>query len=134
MCLFRTDIANNPNAAGGEFGQYEIMQKKSERCLKPWNMGTHLRILSESYPMNTNITGFKWFSRIFASLCSGRKQSLHWKDYCKHVLGVLENRVIYQHCIEENPKCYAAFISTLNLLIVVDHKVIVKENQIYLYA
>ena len=25
-------------------------------------MGTHLRVLSESYPMNTNMTGFRWFS------------------------------------------------------------------------
>ena len=23
--------------------------------MKPWHMGTHLRVLSESYPMNTNI-------------------------------------------------------------------------------
>ena len=26
-------------------------------------MGTHLRVLIESYPMNTNMTGFKWFSK-----------------------------------------------------------------------
>ena len=25
-------------------------------------MGTHLRVLSESYPMNTNMIGFRWFS------------------------------------------------------------------------
>ena len=28
-------------------------------------MGTHLRVLSESFPMNTNMTGFRWFSKIF---------------------------------------------------------------------
>ena len=27
-------------------------------------MGTHLIALSESYPMNTNMTGFKCFSKI----------------------------------------------------------------------
>ena len=32
-------------------------------------MGTHLRELSESFPMNTNMTGFRCFSNIFASLC-----------------------------------------------------------------
>ena len=32
-------------------------------------MGTHLRVLSKSYPMNTNMTGFRWFSKIFSSLC-----------------------------------------------------------------
>ena len=36
-------------------------------------MGTHLRELAESYPMNTNMTGFRWFSKIFAFLCFGRK-------------------------------------------------------------
>ena len=28
-------------------------------------MGTHLRVLSESFPMNTNLTGFRWFSNTF---------------------------------------------------------------------
>ena len=27
-------------------------------------MGTHLRVLGESYPMYTNMTGFGWFSKI----------------------------------------------------------------------
>ena len=31
-------------------------------------MGTHLRVLSESYPMNTNMTGLRWFSKIFAAI------------------------------------------------------------------
>ena len=29
-------------------------------------MTTHLRVLSECYPMNTNMTGFRWFSILFA--------------------------------------------------------------------
>ena len=29
--------------------------------------GTHLRVLSESYPMNTNMTVFRWFPKICAS-------------------------------------------------------------------
>ena len=28
-------------------------------------MGTHLRELGRSYPMNTNMSGFRWFSKIF---------------------------------------------------------------------
>ena len=28
-------------------------------------MVTHLTVLSETYPMNTNMTGFRWFSKIF---------------------------------------------------------------------
>ena len=31
-------------------------------------MVTHLRVLSESFQMNTNMTGFRWFSKIFESL------------------------------------------------------------------
>ena len=26
-------------------------------------MGTHLRVLGERYPMNTNMTGLGWFSK-----------------------------------------------------------------------
>ena len=29
--------------------------------------------------MNTNMTGFRSLSKIFASLCFGRKQPQHWK-------------------------------------------------------
>ena len=40
--------------------------------MKPWHMGTHLCILSESYLINTNMAGFRWFSKIiFAPLCFG---------------------------------------------------------------
>ena len=35
--------------------------------------GTNLRELSESYPMNTNMTRFRWFSKNFASFKFGRK-------------------------------------------------------------
>ena len=34
-------------------------------------MGAHLRVLSDSFPMNPNMTGFKYFSKIFASMCFG---------------------------------------------------------------
>ena len=32
--------------------------EKNEKWLKPWHMGTHLGVLSESYPMNTNMSGY----------------------------------------------------------------------------
>ena len=37
--------------------------KKTEKKL--WHIGTHLRVFSESYLMDTNMTGFRWFSKIF---------------------------------------------------------------------
>ena len=43
--------------------------KKLRKWLKPWQMGTHMRVLSESYPMSTNMTGFRWFSEVFRNLC-----------------------------------------------------------------
>ena len=39
-------------------------------------MGTHLRVLSEGYPMNTNMTGFRFFSKNFASLSCALERSL----------------------------------------------------------
>ena len=57
-------------------------------------MGIHLRVLSGSYPMNTNMTGFRLFSKIFASLCFGRKNNLcigrvksHWNQPIFTALG-----------------------------------------------
>ena len=35
-------------------------------------MGTHLRVLIKSFPMSTNMAGFRRFSKIFASLCFGK--------------------------------------------------------------
>ena len=44
------------------------MCKNPEKLLKPWHMGTHLIVLCESFLMNTNKTGFQWFSKIFSIL------------------------------------------------------------------
>ena len=51
---------------------------KMTETLAYWYM--NLRVLSESYPMNTNMAGFKCFSKIFAPLCFEQKQPQHWKD------------------------------------------------------
>ena len=32
---------------------------------KSWHIATHLRVLSKSFPMNTDTKGFRWFSKIF---------------------------------------------------------------------
>ena len=58
-------------------------------------MGTHLRVLNESFQMNTNMTGFRWFSSIFVScaldessltiqrviLCYFKVDTDHWPVY-----------------------------------------------------
>ena len=36
-----------------------MMQKKPEKLIE--TLGTHLNVLSEGYPMNTNMTGFRCF-------------------------------------------------------------------------
>ena len=57
----------NPYAAADLFGQYKMMQK-IEKSPKPTHRGTHITVLSESFPMNTNMTDFRCFSKIFASV------------------------------------------------------------------
>ena len=37
--------------------------KNPEKWQKTWQIGTHLRELSKSFPVNTNMAGFKWFSK-----------------------------------------------------------------------
>ena len=47
--------------------------KKPELLLKSGQMSTHLKILNESYPINTNMTGIQCFSKEIAFLCFGQK-------------------------------------------------------------
>ena len=49
--------------------------KNSEKSLKPWQMVTDLRVLIKSFHMNTNLTGFGWFSRSLQS-CALNESSL----------------------------------------------------------
>ena len=46
--------------------------RRPEKLLKPWHMGTHPRVPSESSPINTNMTGFRWFLKIYVFLCFGQ--------------------------------------------------------------
>ena len=39
--------------------------KNPEKWLEPWQFGTHMRVPSESYSMNTIMTGFRLFSKSF---------------------------------------------------------------------
>ena len=39
--------------------------KKLEKIIKPWHIGTHMRVLSESFPMDTIMTGVRWFLENF---------------------------------------------------------------------
>ena len=59
--------------------------KKPENLLKPLHMSTHLRALSESFPLNTNMTRIKWFSESLcpcaldiSSLSIGRVKNYTW--------------------------------------------------------
>ena len=81
--------------------------KKPEKYLKPWHMGTHLRVL-----MNTNMTRFRWFSYILHSYALDKsdlsirrvnllvilkpycisKQDSRFKGEIKHVILRLYNR------------------------------------------
>ena len=70
--------------------------KNPEKWLNPWHMGTHLRVLYESYPMITNMTGFRSFSKIFASLCFGWKIASALEGLKRlHIFGVVVVDVSY---------------------------------------
>ena len=59
--------------------------KDLEKCLKPWHMGTHLIVLSESYLLNTNTTGFGWFSKILHPCALNEtSRSIVWVKSMKH--------------------------------------------------
>ena len=76
LTLTKSDHSlTNPCAASGYFGQYK-KKKIPEKLLKPWQMGTHLR---GNYPMSTKMTGFRWFSKLFAFFIQKRKLPQHWK-------------------------------------------------------
>ena len=80
--------------------------------------GTHLKILSESYPMSTNMTGFRCFSKIFSSLCFGQKKphfdSPAHRVFCveqKLHLLVAVGVIILLHCVG----CFPARVSMVTM-------------------
>ena len=57
------------------------IQNDAKKQLKnDWHPGTRVLIWEHSarIQMNTNMTGFRWFSKTFASLCFGWKWPQHW--------------------------------------------------------
>ena len=64
--------------------------EKAEKWPKPWHMGTHLRVLSESYQINTNMTGISMIFRKSLHPCALDESSLsngrvsNW-TYIKHI-------------------------------------------------
>ena len=66
---FRQSI--NPYAAGTKFDQYKMLQK-NWKITKTLAYGTHLRVLSESYPMNTIMTSLHPCALDQSSLSIGR--------------------------------------------------------------
>ena len=58
---------------GANLANTKRCKKNNEKLLKPWQMGTHMRVLGESFLMNTKMTGFQCFFKNLAFLCFGRK-------------------------------------------------------------
>ena len=72
-------------------------------------MCTHLRALSKSYPMNTNMAGDRWFSKIFVLvlwtktlLCLSEKNTNHTSKWPKCVSKEIDTAV---H-VKINTKCH----------------------------
>ena len=76
-------------------------------------MCTHLKVLNESFPMNTNMTGFGWFAKIFASLCALYESSLsigRVKGFgFSHILKPLSHAVATINVTDEHPLPYDVY-------------------------
>ena len=77
--------------------------KNNWKTLETCHVGTHLRELRESFPMNTNMTGFRWFSKnfVFSSLDeSSLIMERVKKSLCKGGLFVyyLDNQASWLFC------------------------------------
>ena len=62
-------------------------------------MGTHLRVLSEGYSMKTKMTGFRWFSKIFASLWTKVASALEGLFKSSNIKHVFKDLVGYIKCM-----------------------------------
>ena len=70
------------------------LYKNPEKWPKPWQIGSHLKALSESYLMSTNMTGFRWFSKILRS-CTWDKSSLSIVRVKSPVVFHINDKYIY---------------------------------------
>ena len=63
-------------------------------------MDTDLRVLSESFQMSTNMIGFRWFTKIFASYNSSlsiervKYSETAYKSWCIIYYEVIHNEII----------------------------------------
>ena len=71
---------------------------KKRKWHKRWHMGSHLRVISGSYPMNTSTTEFKWFSKHLRP-CALVESSLNKSPYtCSKIAGERVYSVIHIYC------------------------------------
>ena len=47
--------------------------------LKPWHIGTCVRVLNKSYPMNTDMTGFRWFQMVLFMIAAFFTEKSKWQ-------------------------------------------------------
>ena len=54
--------------------------KKAEKWLKPWQMGTHVRVLAENFPMNDRVSLF--FKNLLRPCDLDKSNlSINWKGW-----------------------------------------------------
>ena len=78
-------------------------------------MGTHLRVLSESYLMNTNMAGFRWFSK-FCVLVLWAKVALALEVLSCTGISLVSTKVWF--VIYENEFILSLFIMKMGRIIV----------------
>ena len=76
VTLLRGENRFNPLAAGGYVGQYKLMQKIRLKMTETQACGyssESMQQVGKCFQMNTNMAGFRCFSKISAFYCHGRK-------------------------------------------------------------
>ena len=84
--------------------------QKNWKTTETLHIGTHLRALDESYLMSTNITGFRWFSQIFA-LWTKVTSALEGLKHGIEVMSVRGAVVSYEYNLGYRGKHHAHIIS-----------------------
>ena len=85
MCLLVRSARHLPLGCWWLIWPIQNDAKNPEKWQKPWQMGTHLKVLSESYQMNTNMTWFRGFPKIFVL----------WRKVASALKGLTLERFVY---------------------------------------
>ena len=113
--------------------------RKSEN---DWNPGIYVLIWDcwDRFPMNTNMTGIRWFSKMLVSLYFGRKKPQHWKHYPATLFFFLKSQtfflllkpdLVWAHCVLLYGLSCTYFYCSFFLLHMIDYLLFLDVSYFY---